>query len=691
MLRICRGRLRAGAAGMSDNRFNFGSDRLPVRARIFGGFAVVLALLGAIAAMVVRGTGTVETQSDRVEDTAKVAALVSGFVSQVEDARTRVIEYALSENDGDLQRAQQSLARLRETATSLETIEGGSGRRHASVAQISDIQTRYGAVVDEMIQAIGDRRKHAAALRKAATDARTIVSAIATALVRDKVASEVLEKGMRLVDALLTSDAAATRFLASRNPADSAAAGAELGAMRRALDGLTADTAENRRIQRFLHAIAEPVGQFEQALSGIVATTDRIVAAAALRETTGAALLDAASTMDEQTLAEQKDAVGAMQEAVRSSRDLGLITSTAALAIGVALAWLIGSGISGPISQITDSMRQLAKGDLEASLLHSERRDEIGAMARAVQVFRDGLARANRLASEQASEQSAQTQRSQRLSALNADFESKISHMVESLSTAATAMNATATRMSETAEHTKERSVAVAGAAEQASVSVDTAAASAKELSASISEIGRQVAESSDVAAHAVADAERTNRTVQALSTDVQHIGEVVVIIQTIASQTNLLALNATIEAVRAGAAGRGFAVVATEVKSLASQTAKATQEIGQKIGHIQAVTADAVKAIEGIVTTIGRMNTIAERIATSIGEQNIATREITRNVEQAASGTRDVTTNIVAVSQAAVESGTAAQSVLASAEQLERAAGSLSAEVTAYLRKMRS
>ncbi|MFY9294369.1 MAG: PAS domain-containing methyl-accepting chemotaxis protein [Methylorubrum rhodinum] len=270
-------------------------------------------------------------------------------------------------------------------------------------------------------------------------------------------------------------------------------------------------------------------------------------------------------------------------------------------------------------------------------------------------------------------------------------FEHTVGAVLSSVASAATELQATAASMSGIATETAQQSTAVAAAANQASANVGTVAAAAEELGASVDEIARQVAGSEDLAGQAVREAEQTASLVQELSEAVRKIGDVVAMISAIASQTNLLALNATIEAARAGEAGRGFAVVASEVKDLASQTARATEDITQQIGRIQGATGNAVGAIDGIRRRIQEINTVATSIAIAVQEQGAATQEIVRNVSEAASGTGEVTSNVTGVARAAEETGAAATQVLTAASDLSRQSEHLGGEVARFLSKIRA
>ena len=361
------------------------------------------------------------------------------------------------------------------------------------------------------------------------------------------------------------------------------------------------------------------------------------------------------------------------------------------IVVGILAAWLIGGSISKPIGAITAAMKTLAAGDKTVAIPGQDHKDEIGSMAAAVQVFKDNMIKADELAAREAEQARLRNERAQRIEELTSSFDAEISELLNTVASASTEMESTATSMAGIASNTNERATTVASAAEQASSNVQMVAAATDELNSSVQEISRQVNTSAEIASRASTQAAKTDGQVRGLANAAQRIGEVVSLISAIAEQTNLLALNATIEAARAGDAGRGFAVVAAEVKELATQTGKATEEISQQVNGIQAETAEAVKAIQSIGAIINEVNEIASSIASAVEEQSAATGEIARNVEQAATGTQQVTANIIEVTQSANETGAAATQVTGVAGDLNRKAEQLKVQVEMFLEGVRA
>jgi methyl-accepting chemotaxis protein len=377
---------------------------------------------------------------------------------------------------------------------------------------------------------------------------------------------------------------------------------------------------------------------------------------------------------------------------VRTALLIDVAIAGALFSAGVAFVLLaIQRGTVAPINAMTRTMARLAGYDLGVEISGADRRDELGSMARAIVVFRDGMRAADRLAAEKAAEQAVRERRASRLEAQVHAFEAKAGDLARRLAVAAEALHATAERMSASASQAGRQASAVNAAAEATSGGVQTVAAASEELTASIGEIGRQVAQSARMNQDAVANARRTDAIVRALAEGAQKIGQVIELITAIAGQTNLLALNATIEAARAGEAGRGFAVVASEVKNLAQQTGKATEAIGAQIGQIQAATREAVAAIGSIAGVIEQISAIATSIAGAVQQQGSATSEIARNVQQTQANTRQVTEGIAGVGQAASDTGQAAQLVLEAAGELSSQASQLTAEVHGFVSGVRS
>ena len=372
-------------------------------------------------------------------------------------------------------------------------------------------------------------------------------------------------------------------------------------------------------------------------------------------------------------------------------RFLMLLISLGFAVVAGGVGFFITRSTTNRIGNLVSNMSQLASGDTTVDIDDVGASDEIGDMAGAVQVFKENMIKTEQLEAEQAKAREAQQRRAQTLEKRTQVFDTVISEVLQTVSGALQQMHASSQSMSTVAQQTSNQVTMVAASAEEASTNVQAVAATTEELTASISEIGSQVTRSREIAANAVSEAEQANERVMGLAKAAESIGEVVDLITAIAEQTNLLALNATIEAARAGDAGKGFAVVASEVKGLASQTAKATDEISSQITSIQSATQESVSSIESIRKVIEELSEGATAVAAAIEEQDAATKEISRSVTEAATGTQEVTTNIVEVTAAAGKTGQAASDAFNAAENLNRQADALRSEIASFLKDIKA
>ena len=656
--------------------------RLSISQRIAGGFALVLLLLAASAALALRGAASVEQDAAIAARGAEAAQAAAQFGAVIGETRRSAVNYARTES-GDM------LITVRDNLKQMTAAGAAAGSAAPDLAQAaSTLPQEYQQRIEALIGEIEKRQKNIAAV--ASNGARLSNAGYAIAM---KVADQpdLARAAFRMDRALQTALAALARFAASRIPDDAETATIELDRYGRERVAL-AKLDQAGALAASFKAMDELLPPFTKAFGDALAGTTNIATAFDAAVVVGTDLDKLAATMGERATQTQHGTMATMISAAENVRVTVLITAAAALLVGMLFAWAVGRGISRPVRRMTAAMKRLAEGDTAAAVPDADRKDEIGEMAAAVQVFKNNMLEAERLRAEQEAQKTrSETERHQMMRDLADKFESSIGAVIEGVTSQAAHLQTTAQSMAATSEEASCQVTAIVQASEHASQNVNTVATATEELSSSVREISLQVAQSSRIIAEAVEQATATDEHVQSLANVAQTIGEVVQLINDIAGQTNLLALNATIEAARAGDAGKGFAVVASEVKSLANQTAKATEEITGQIAAIQQATKISVQSIRTITDTIAKVNENASAIASAVQQQGAATQEISRNVSQAAKGTADVNSNIAGVSGAAQQTGKAASAVLAFANQLTKSSETLKTHVGTFLREVRA
>ncbi len=656
-----------------------------ISAKVFGGFAIVMGLLLVIAVIAWTELSSADSTFSRYRQIALQSNQAGRVQANLLEARLAVKNFIISGTQESIDDAKKRIARtleLSDAFLALVDSDEKSDLINQSGKHLEEYRTAFDDVIDRQairndlvintLDTVGPQmEKKLTAIMQSAYNDNDAVAAFQAGTVQRN---------------LLLMRLYATKYLVTNDVSSFERVLKESAEMKKNDEAMLAEL-QNPERRKLAEEVTVLRKQYEDAFKKVHETIDS-------RNAIISGTLDrigpqVAGELEEMKLAikQEQDTLGpnasaAMKSAVRNT----VIISIISILIGSVSAWLIGTGISRPIQRITQAMKTLADGDKNIEIPGQDHKDEVGDMAAAVQVFKANMIENEELAAREQEATTSREERARRIEKMTQEFDAGISELLSGLSSSATQMKSTAGSMSQIADDTNNRATAVASAAHEASANVQTVATAAEELSSSIAEIGRQVAHSSNTSKRAVDQVNATNEQVKGLARTAQQIGAVINLISDIAEQTNLLALNATIEAARAGEAGKGFAVVASEVKSLATQTAKATEEISQQIGGVQTETDAAANSMDAIGKTINELDEVATAIAAAVDQQGAATGEIARNVEGAASGTQEVTANITEVTKAAGETGTSAVQVTDVASELNTKADQLRAQVEKFL-----